>query len=80
MDQKEAGRYWNENAEAWTLLARAGYDVYHTYAMISAGFTIEYVNEPFPDNEMVKKIPSLQDAQLVAYFLHIRCRKGNPVK
>ncbi len=28
MDQEEVGRYWDANAEAWTRLARAGYDVY----------------------------------------------------
>src|SRR5258706_13438565 len=28
MDHKEAGRYWDGNAEAWTRLARAGYDIY----------------------------------------------------
>ena len=28
MDHREAGRYWNENAEAWTALSRSGYDVY----------------------------------------------------
>jgi ubiquinone/menaquinone biosynthesis C-methylase UbiE len=49
-------------------------------AIIKTGFTIEQVNEPFPDNETVKKYPYLQDAQVVAYFLHIRCRKVNPVK
>ena len=27
MDHKEVGRLWNDNAEAWTKLARAGYDV-----------------------------------------------------
>lgn len=31
MDHREVGRYWNENAEAWTQLARAGYDVYRDY-------------------------------------------------
>jgi ubiquinone/menaquinone biosynthesis C-methylase UbiE len=31
MDHEEAGRYWNANAEAWTQLARAGYDVYRDY-------------------------------------------------
>ena len=31
MDHKEAGRYWNGNAEAWTKLARAGYDVYRDH-------------------------------------------------
>lgn len=28
MDDREVGRLWNENAETWTKLARAGYDVY----------------------------------------------------
>jgi SAM-dependent methyltransferase len=28
VDHEEAGRYWEYNAEAWTRLARAGYDVY----------------------------------------------------
>jgi len=28
MDHEAVGRYWNENAEAWTRLSRAGYDTY----------------------------------------------------
>jgi ubiquinone/menaquinone biosynthesis C-methylase UbiE len=44
-------------------------------AVISAGFIIEQLNEPFPDNETIKKEPRLQDSQVVAYFLHIRCRR-----
>src|SRR5918997_1164239 len=28
MDHEEVGRFWDENAETWTRLARAGYDVY----------------------------------------------------
>lgn len=28
MNHEEAGRYWDENAEAWTKLVRAGYDIY----------------------------------------------------
>ena len=28
---REAGRYWDANAEAWTTLSRAGYDVYHDH-------------------------------------------------
>ncbi len=31
MDDKEAGRYWEENAEAWTLLARMGADIYRDH-------------------------------------------------
>jgi hypothetical protein len=27
MDHKQAGQLWNESAEAWTKLARAGYDM-----------------------------------------------------
>jgi SAM-dependent methyltransferase len=28
LDDRDVGRLWNENAEVWTRLARAGYDVY----------------------------------------------------
>jgi SAM-dependent methyltransferase len=38
MDHKEAGRYWNANADAWTKLARAGYDVYRDYLNTPAFF------------------------------------------
>ena len=38
VDHKEVGRYWNENAEAWTELARAGYDVYRDYLNTPAFF------------------------------------------
>ena len=31
MNDREVGRMWDENAEAWTQLARAGYDVYRDY-------------------------------------------------
>ena len=31
MDHREEGIYWNANAEAWTKLARAGYDVYRDH-------------------------------------------------
>src|SRR5262249_42452027 len=31
MNHKEVGRYWNESADVWTRLARAGYDVYRDY-------------------------------------------------
>ena len=31
MDHREVGKYWNENADVWTQLARAGYDVYRDY-------------------------------------------------
>ncbi len=44
-------------------------------AILGAGFTIEQINEPYPDDETVSRLPYLQDAQVVSYFLHIRCRK-----
>jgi ubiquinone/menaquinone biosynthesis C-methylase UbiE len=44
-------------------------------AVINAGFTIEQVNEPYPDEKAVQEHPELQDSCVVAYFLHIRCRK-----
>lgn len=31
MTHVEAGQYWNRNAEAWTVLTRAGYDVYRDH-------------------------------------------------
>lgn len=40
-----------------------------------AGFVLEYLHEPYPDDDTVRRYPSLQDAQVVAYFLHFRCRK-----
>ena len=45
MDHKEVGEYWNGNAEAWTKLARAGYDVYRDYFNTPAFF------EMLPDVE-----------------------------
>jgi ubiquinone/menaquinone biosynthesis C-methylase UbiE len=43
--------------------------------LIAAGFQIERVEEPRPSNETVANCPAVQDAQVVAYFLHIRVRK-----
>lgn len=43
--------------------------------LIQAGFIIEYMNEPKASEEVVKHYPFLQDTQVVAYFLHIRCLK-----
>jgi ubiquinone/menaquinone biosynthesis C-methylase UbiE len=43
--------------------------------LIETGFVIEKINEPYPDDETIKKEPKLQGAQVVAYFLQIRCRK-----
>ena len=44
-------------------------------ALLEAGFAIEHLGEPRPSDEAVEGCPSLQDAQVVAYFLHVRTRK-----
>jgi hypothetical protein len=44
--------------------------------MITAtGFMIEQMAEPRPSAALIKQIPKLQNADVVAYFLQIRCRK-----
>lgn len=43
--------------------------------MIHAGFVVEWMQEPCPDAETIRQYPEVQDAEVVAYFLHIRCRK-----
>src|SRR6266576_484411 len=40
MDHKDAGRFWNESAESWTKLARAGYDIYRDHLNTPAFFTM----------------------------------------
>ncbi|HKX33286.1 MAG TPA: class I SAM-dependent methyltransferase [Blastocatellia bacterium] len=40
MDHKEAGRLWNDNAETWTTLARAGYDAYRDHLNTPAFFAM----------------------------------------
>jgi len=44
-------------------------------ALIETGFVIERIEEPRPDAEAVRACPAVQDAQVVAYFLHIRARR-----
>ena len=43
--------------------------------LIESGFILERFEEPCPSAETVEVHPSLQDAQVAAYFLHIRVRK-----
>lgn len=43
--------------------------------LIASGFQLEHVAEPTPSNATVRACPKLQDAQIVAYFLHFRVRK-----
>jgi hypothetical protein len=40
MAHEEVGRFWNGNAEAWTKLARAGFDVYRDYLNTPAFFEL----------------------------------------
>ncbi|HOZ47639.1 MAG TPA: hypothetical protein PLO37_12920 [Candidatus Hydrogenedentes bacterium] len=44
--------------------------------LVDTGFRIERIGEPTPDDRTVKECPAVQDAQVVAYFLHIRARKA----
>ena len=38
LDHNEVGRYWNDSADVWTKLVRAGYDVYRDYLNTPAFF------------------------------------------
>ena len=44
--------------------------------LIEKGFVLERIEEPRPNDEAVAEYPNLQDAQVVAYFLHIRARRA----
>lgn len=43
--------------------------------LIGTGFRLERVGEPRPSEETVRACPDVQDARVVAYFLHLRVRK-----
>jgi ubiquinone/menaquinone biosynthesis C-methylase UbiE len=43
--------------------------------LVESGLRIERVSEPRPSDETVRQCPKIQDAQVVAYFLHVRARK-----
>lgn len=45
--------------------------------LIQTGFALEKIEEPRPTPEQVRQYPGLQDAQVVAYFLHVRGRKNS---
>lgn len=44
--------------------------------LLDTGFVLERVGEPRAGEETVKACPALADTQIVAYFLHVRCRKA----
>ena len=43
--------------------------------LLDTGFVLERIEEPCPDDDTVGRYPNVQDAQVVAYFLHVRARK-----
>jgi hypothetical protein len=43
--------------------------------LVEADFVLEHFGEPWPSDQAVQERPGLQDAQIVAYFLHVRARK-----
>ena len=48
-------------------------------ALVSIGFVLEEVAEPHADDGTARRVPEVEDTRVVAYFLHMRCRKGtNP--
>ncbi len=47
--------------------------------LIDVGFVLERLAEPRPNDETVRDCPNMQDAQVVAYYLHIRTRKPSAV-
>ena len=42
--------------------------------LLAAGFSLEYVGEPRPSEEVAAQEPRVADAQVVSYFLHLRAR------
>ena len=46
------------------------------FTMITdAGFCVERIQEPYPDDDQLAAYPSEYDARIIAYFMHFLCRK-----
>jgi hypothetical protein len=45
-------------------------------AVVESGFTIERSAEPHADQETARRVPHVADTRIVAYYLHVRCRKA----
>jgi len=75
MDHLQTGKFWDDNAGAWTAMARAGYNIYWLNMLIDAGFVIERLTEPRPDNDVIDRCPDIADATIMSYFLIIRGHK-----
>ena len=43
--------------------------------VIGAGFLLERLAEPRADEETARRVPDVADTRVVAYFLHVRCRR-----
>jgi SAM-dependent methyltransferase len=43
--------------------------------LLDAGFILERLGEPYPSDETIRACPNVQDARVVAYFLHVRASK-----
>jgi ubiquinone/menaquinone biosynthesis C-methylase UbiE len=43
--------------------------------VLQAGFVLEQVVEPRADEATACRVPVVEDTRVVAYFLHVRCRK-----
>ena len=90
----EVGRYFErgERIDRWLFSAappeaKAGFDpfeipVFHRTlsewlnTVLDAGFALERVLEPVADAETISRVPTVSDTRVVAYFLHLRCRKS----
>ena len=44
-------------------------------AIVDSGFVLERIAEPRADEETARRVPVVADTRIVAYFLHVRCRK-----
>jgi SAM-dependent methyltransferase len=43
--------------------------------IIQSGFVLDRVAEPKADDDTRRRVPAVEDTRVVAYFLHLRCRK-----
>lgn len=44
-------------------------------AVVEAGFALERVEEPRADEQTAERVREVADTRIVAYFLHVRCRR-----
>jgi hypothetical protein len=47
--------------------------------LIDTGFVLERVEEPYADDEAIRQRPELADSRIIAFFMHLRCRKKRPL-